>query len=351
VADAVRIGIVGLGWVGQARHLPTILSDHRFRLVGVADRQGDRAHSVAQRLRGVCASEAGSLADINWIGDVDAISVATAPMAHHELVRDALDRGIHVITEKPFAMSVTEGTAMVEDAVRARKCLAVVHNFQFARSMGRLRGDLANGRLGAIRGLRAVQLGNPARRLPTWYEELPLGLFYDESPHLLYLLSSVTGALSLEKAVSAESRRGSATPAQIDAWFSAKGADYPITLSCNFESSLSEWYLTVHGEKAVGIVDIFRDIYVRLPNDGRHGTTDVIRTSLTATAQHWWQHVTSGVPHLAGKLRYGNDEVFSRFGRAITGDRDALLPIDGGIAQRILELQHAIISERERVYA
>jgi scyllo-inositol 2-dehydrogenase (NADP+) len=351
VAEAVRIGVVGLGWVGQARHVPTILGDPSFQLVGVADRREDRARSVAQRLLDVCSSAAERLADIDWIGDVDAISVATAPMAHHQLVREALDRGLHVITEKPFAMSVAEGSAMLEDADRARRCLAVVHNFQFARSMRRLQRDLAEGRLGAIRGLRAIQLGNPSRRLPTWYEELPLGLFYDESPHLLYLLSSVAGQLSLAKAVSAESRRGTSTPAQIDAWFTADGADYPITLSCNFESSLSEWHLAIHGEKAVAIVDIFRDIYLRLPNDGGHGTTEVIRTSLSATAQHWWQHFKSGIPHLAGRLRYGNDEVFARFGRAIRGDHDALKPIDAAMAQQILALQHAIISTRERVYA
>jgi scyllo-inositol 2-dehydrogenase (NADP+) len=178
----------------------------------------------------------------------------------------------------------------------------------------------------------------------------PLGLLFDERPHLRYQLSSVAGPLKLAKAVRAESRRGNATPAQIDAWFTAEGADYPITLSCNFESSLSEWHLAVHGEEAVAIVDIFRDIYLRLPNDGGHGTADVIRTSVSATAQHWWQHLTSGVPHLAGKLRYGNDEVFDRFGRAIQGDREALKPIDASMAQQILALQHAIISGRERIY-
>ncbi len=351
MAEAIRIGVVGLGWVGQARHVPTILADPRFKLVGIADRREDRARFVGQRIPLARSSACSRLAEIDWIDDVDAISVATAPMAHHDLVREALDRGLHVITEKPFAMSVEEGSAMVEDAARNRKCLAVVHNFQFARSMRRLKRDLAESRLGSIRGVRAIQLGNPSRRLPSWYEDLPLGLFYDESPHLLYLLSSVAGELALVKAVGAESRSGTATPAQIDAWFTAKGADYPITLSCNFESSLSEWYLTVHGEKAVGIVDIFRDIYLRLPNDGGHGTSEVIRTSLAATAQHWWQHLTSGVPHLAGKLRYGNDEVFARFGRAIVGEKDALKPIDAAMAQQILTLQHAIISQRERVYA
>ena len=86
-----------------------------------------------------------------------------------------------------------------------------------------------------FRGVRAIQLGNPERRLPEWFEQLPLGLFYDESPHLLYLLRSVVGRMTLAKAVTAESQSGHATPDQIDAWFEADGADYPITLSCKFE--------------------------------------------------------------------------------------------------------------------
>ena len=350
MSEQIQIGLVGLGWVGKARHLPTILADRQLHLIGVADRNGDHAHALAQNLPGVRAGIGSRLSEIEWIDEVDAISIATAPMAHHDLVREALDRGLHVITEKPFAMSVSEGRAMLEDAKRVNKCLAVVHNFQFARSMQLLARDLRKGRLGALRGIRAVQLGNPSRRLPTWYEQLPLGLFYDESPHLLYLLSSVAGPLTLTKAVCAQSRQSVATPSQIDAWFTAAGAEYPITLSCNFEASLSEWYLAVHGEKGVGIVDIFRDIYLRLPNDGTHSTGNVIRTSLFATTQHWWQHLASGLPHLIGKLSYGNDKVFKRFGDAIAGDGNALAPIDASAAQHILELQHAIIEKREKAY-
>ncbi len=350
MAEAVRMGVIGLGWVGTARHLPTIANEKGLRLVGVADRQGDRARDVAAKAGNLRASQAARLGDIDWIDEVDAISVATAPMAHHDLVCDALERGLHVITEKPFAMTVAEGEAMLSAARTADRTLGVVHNFQFARSMRRLKRDLADGRLGEIRGLRAIQMGNPSRRLPTWYEQLPLGLFYDESPHLLYLLSSVAGELSLLKAVSAESRHGNATPAQIDAWFDAPGVNYPITLSCNFESALSEWHLLVHGSKSAAIVDIFRDIYVRLPNDGGHGTAEVLKTSLAATAQHWWQHVASGVPHVMGKLRYGNDEVFRRFAAAARGDSAAINPISATMAQRILTLQHAIIDQRERIY-
>ena len=349
MAEPLRIGVVGLGWVGQARHLPSLAASDRFRLVGVIDRREGRAAEVAAKYKGIRSATASRLADVPWIDEVDAISVATAPMAHHDLVCEALARGLHVITEKPFAMSPVEGEAMVRAAATAQRTLAVVHNFQFARSMKRLHADLASGRIGALRSIRAVQVGNPGRRLPTWYEDLPLGLFYDESPHLLYLLASVVGPLDLVKAVSRESRKGLNTPDQVDAWFAAQGTDIPITLSCNFESSLSEWYLMVHGEHGVGVVDVFRDIYLRLPNDGAHGTKDVIRTSLSATAQHWWQHIASGIPHLTGRLRYGNDEVFDRFARAARGEAGAAAPIDAAAALRTLALQHAVIETRDRV--
>jgi predicted dehydrogenase len=349
MAERQRIGVVGLGWVGTARHLPAIVANPQFQLVGVADRNAERPIAIADKYR-VRGSVASNLAQIDWIDDVDAISIATAPMAHHALVCEGLARGLHVITEKPFAMNVGEGREMLEAARNADRRLAVVHNFQFARSMQRLRADLETGRLGKIRGLRAIQLGNPSRRLPTWYEELPLGLFYDESPHLLYLLASIAGPLNLAKAVSADSRHGNATPAQIDCWFDAEGADYPISMSCNFEASLSEWHVSVHGEHAVGIVDVFRDIYLRLPNDGAHDTRAVLTTSIAASAQHWWQHVSSGVPHLMGRLRYGNDEVFGRFSRAIAGDTEALAPIAADAALRTLTLQHSIIEQRERLY-
>ena len=105
----------------------------------------------------------------------------------------------------------------------------------------------------------------------------------------------------------------------------------------------------VFGEKALGILDVFRDIYVRLPNDGVHDTPRVVRTSLVATAQHWLQHLTSGIPHLTGRLFYGNEQVFDRFARAIGGEARALDPIDAASALSILKLQHAIVDRAERV--
>jgi scyllo-inositol 2-dehydrogenase (NADP+) len=342
----IRVAVVGCGWVAQNRHIPVLRKSPRFDVVGVVDRRFDRARQVASQQRLRRHAHTGALSNVSWIEEVDAVTVATAPVAHYGLIKEALTLGKHVLTEKPFVMSVSEGEELTRLAERTDRRLAIVHNFQFARSTRRLLGDIASGALGAIRGIDAIQLGNPLRRLPEWYEDLPLGLFYDESPHLIYLARAVAGPLHLERAMSINSQSGLQTPARVEAWFACAGG-YPVRLGCNFESPVSEWHLMVFGEKRLGIVDVFRDIYLSLPNDGAHDTRRVVTTSLTATYQHWLQHLTSGVRHLTGRLFYGNQEVFARFGEAIAGDHAALAPISAECALDALKLQHAIIDSCE----
>ena len=284
-AALIKVAAVGLGWVALNRHIPAMKRTAAYEIVGVIDRRPGHAEAVAGKLGLPRYAQAATLDQVPWLDEVDAITVATAPMAHYPLVRDALARGKHVLTEKPFTMTVAEGEELVAAAATANRQLAIVHNFQFARSTMLLKSDLARGTLGAIKSIDAVQFGNPGRRLPIWYEELPLGLFYDESPHLLYLMGAVAGDLTLARSIVVPNADGARTPARIDAYFTSPTIKAPISLRCNFESPVSEWYLMVFGEKRLAIVDVFRDIYISLPNDGSHDTLRVLRTSATATAQ------------------------------------------------------------------
>lgn len=344
----IRIALVGLGWVGTQRHLPALRRNPHFEVVGVVDRDAAKAQAWAARLGNVRHAGATAFADVDWLADVDAVDVATAPMAHFGWIRDALSAGKHVLTEKPFTMSVIEGETLVALAAQAGRSLAIVHNFQFASSAKRLLADMGDGRtgaLGTIRAVSAVQWGNPRRRLPTWYEELPGGLFYDESPHLLYLLRRLSpGPLRLVSVDSCASTLGHRTPASIDAQYRAEGpaGTIPVSLSLRFEAPVSEWHVSVLGDKGAGLIDIFRDIYIRLPNDGGHGTKEVLRTSLAASWMHWKQHVINGPLHLAGRLLYGNDDVVRLFAGSVRSGQPAS-PISGVDALEVLKMQHDIL--------
>lgn len=346
----LRVAEVGLGWVGTHRHLPAMAAHGGFDVIGLIDRHPGTAREWAAK-RGIPRFHCGDdITAVPWLNEVDALVVATTPFTHYQIIRSALELGKHVLTEKPFTMSVDEGEALVALARERQRVLAIVHNFQFASSTRRLLRDMESGALGTVTGVIAQQYGNPGRRLPTWYEQLPLGLFYDESPHLLYLLRRLSpGAMRMLSCDVFPSTTGKVTPAIIHAQYesAAAGTRIPVTLSLRFESPISEWHVTVLGDRALGDVDVFRDIYVRLPNDGVHATMDVLRTSLTATWAHWSQHLTRGPLHLAGKLLYGNDEVFGRFHAAATRGVP-LERVSADDALAVLKMQHEIVG-RARV--
>jgi predicted dehydrogenase len=348
-SSSLRVAAIGLGWVTLNRHLPALRKTPGIEIAGVMDRRRGHAAAVAGRYGVARHHEGDSLASIPWLEEIDAFSIGTGPFAHAGLIREALELDRHVITEKPFVMHPAEGEALVALARRRRQTLAIVHNFQFSRSMRALLADLRSGALGPVRFISAVQLGNPARRLPSWHEELPLGLFYDESPHMFYLLRALAETpLRFRRAEIHPSTCGKQTPAWISAHYSAGERAIPVKLNMAFEAPLSEWHVAVAGERFLGDVDVFRDIYIRVPNDGAHTAWPVLRTSLSATWSHWWQHLLSGPGHLAGTLSYGNEEVFRRFADAVRsgGDPAEIGPDD---ALAVLRMQHEVLERAERL--
>ena len=341
----IRVAVIGLGWVAQNRHLPQIARNPSFRLVGVIDRRPGRAAEVAQRNGGVLTAETDSLSAISWRDDIDAVVIATEPASHHRLTLEALGLGKHVLTEKPFAMSMAEGAAMASAAGSAGRILCVTHNFQFSRSMSALLRDRDSGRLGEIRSVTGMQLSNPKRRLPSWYESLPLGLFYDESPHLLYLLSRLASTpLEVKRVEILPNNNGHVTPAQVNVTLFERTGTVPFAIRCNFEAPVSEWQIVVCGTNALGVVDIFRDIYIRVPNDRDHTAWPVLRTSLKASWDHWSQVLLRGTDLVRKRLYYGNDEIYRLFAAGVNGDVKALDRINAESALRVLGLQHAILN-------
>lgn len=346
----IRIAAVGLGWVSQNRHLPAIAgSPGTYELAGVVDPSLERARTVAARYRARAAA-ARVLADVPWLDEVDAIMIGAPPFAHAALIEEALAAGKHVLTEKPFVMHVADGERLLQQALRARRVLAIVHNFQFSRSFKRLQRLIHEHKLGEIRSVWATQLSNPRRRLPEWYRELPGGLFFDESPHLLYLVRRLLPDLALVESRITPSARGESTPAEVYAQL-GNAAGQTATLLMNFEAALSEWHLIVTGEHGTADVDVFRDILTFLPNDGRHDARDILRSSYRAIRDHVLGTFTSGALHSLKRLNYGNSEIVSRFANSI---RELKLQPDfigSHEALAVRRLQEDILSGRASVAA
>jgi predicted dehydrogenase len=317
-----RVGIIGTGWVACDRHIPSFRAIPGVEVVGVFDRNQERAHEVADRM-GI-DFVASSREELFAIG-LDAVSVATSPWSHAEHVGAALAAGLHVFCEKPMALDLQQARTMAEAAASAAKILTISHNFIRSRA-----SQLAHAYLGPdpeLTWVSAVQLSSEARRLPVWYRDLPAGLLFDEVPHLLYTLRDWCGPLRLAHA--SATWRADGHPGVVTALF--EGA-VPAQATLVFGAPLSEWHVTLVGPRRVVDLDLFRDIAVRLPSDHAHGAIDIARTSAKAMLDHGLGFVRSGVELARGRQRWGHDKTIAEFVGAARGQNANPVPVSDALA-------------------
>jgi predicted dehydrogenase len=273
--------------------------------------------------------------------------IGTDPFSHYKIAKFCLENEKHVLMEKPLTLSLKESLELKNIAEKKKLKFCIVHNFQFSNSSTKLDKEISKGKLGEIKGLYAFQFGNPKRRLPSWYERLPFGLFFDESPHLLYLLDKYAKGITLVNSTKFNSTTGLNTPALVNANFKTK-LGIPAFLYTNFESPLSEWYLLVIGDKRLGILDIFRDIYFSLPNDNGHKALDILRTSRKGIFGHLKGTFFSGLKVLNKNYLCGNERIVDIFAESILNNKSSS-PIGIDDAIRINKLQFEIIENSKEI--
>lgn len=141
----LRAAIIGTGAIADA-HAAALAATPDGELVAVVDR--DRAHAERFADRWSVPRVDDSLADLLDRGGVDVLHVCTPPGVHAEQAIAALDAGLHVVCEKPAALSLDELDAMTEAAARADRRLAVVFQQRTGSAAAHVRGLLASGVLG-----------------------------------------------------------------------------------------------------------------------------------------------------------------------------------------------------------
>jgi scyllo-inositol 2-dehydrogenase (NADP+) len=345
----LKLGIIGAGNIVRTRHLPEFkLSKNRYNLVGIVDRDRNRAQDVATAfgIPNYGSAESNQYLDQQWFNELDAVLVATPPLTHASIIDSCLACNKHVIVEKPFVVDIEHGRRILDLAAKKDLVLSVNHNFQFSSSFNKLRSLIACGDLGDIVSILASQFSNDTRRLPSWGDNLPLGLFYDESPHFFYLIQSFCGGeLKIRNVDIIPHANKKNTPHIINVNIDANGI--PTTVYCNFVSPICEWNFIVFGSRKFAMVDLFRDIITVLPNDGQHLMKEVFTTSWLSTAQHWQGFVRNGFKYIRNRLHYGMDATHRNFYEAIRNNNPAAIASMSGMDGLNVNIhQHTIASSR-----
>ena len=117
----VRIGIVGCGAVAEQGHLPATQHVSQIQVTALVDKNLERASDLAQRFNIPYFTD-----DYRNIFDkVDAVIIALPHNLHAQVSIEFLRRGIHVLCEKPMALTADECNRMIEAAHQSGAILSI----------------------------------------------------------------------------------------------------------------------------------------------------------------------------------------------------------------------------------
>lgn len=197
--DELRVALLGFGLGGAAFHAPLIASTPGLRLATIVTANPGRREQALAQYPGVAVVDD---ADRVWerAADHDLVVISTANRTHVPLALAALEAGLPVVVDKPFARTVADARRVFEAAAARGLSATAYHNRRWDSECLTVRKLLREEALGRVLRLES--------RLERWrpqpkggWRELPDpedagGLLYDLGTHLidqaLFLLGPVT---------------------------------------------------------------------------------------------------------------------------------------------------------------
>ncbi len=273
--DKVRYAVVGLGWIAQSAVLPAFANAARnSELVALVSDDPEKLRVLGKRygIQHLYSYEEFDRA----LEVVDAVYVALPNTQHRPYVEAAAAAGVHVLCEKPMAMTEKDCRAMIDACREAEVKLMVAYRLHFERANLEAATLAQDGTLGEVRIFSAaftqdVEAGNLRLR------EGEGGTLYDIG---IYCLNAARAAFRAEpmEVFAWEARRKDprfvATPEMVSVVLRFPG-ERLATFTCSFGASDRSWYELVGTEGSLRVepaYDIAADLVHHLTRKGRTRT-------------------------------------------------------------------------------
>jgi nucleoside-diphosphate-sugar epimerase/predicted dehydrogenase len=190
----LRVGLVGAGYISEF-HASALKRVPNARLVGITDVVTSRAAGLAGRFR--IPSVFPTMESMIDEG-VDVVHILTPPESHAQLTILALNRGCHVLVEKPLAMNELEVDSITAAAAAAQKSVCVNHSLLHDRFVSKALRLVRSGAIGVPLSFDYFRSSEyPPYRggpLPVHYRNGGYP-FLDQGVHALYLAEAFLGPI------------------------------------------------------------------------------------------------------------------------------------------------------------
>lgn len=186
----MNLVIIGCGRIAHA-HATAIKERSDLSLIAVVDPVEKRRREFADTYGGLAYHNIQAMLAEST---PDAACLCTPPAMHEEGATELLTSGVHVLCEKPLAISSEEAQSMASHAESAKRVLMVSSKFRFVEDLWEARRRIESGTIGSMVHVEV----SFCSRLPladTWHTQPKLsggGVIMDNGPHAYDVLSVLT---------------------------------------------------------------------------------------------------------------------------------------------------------------
>ena len=328
----MKTAVIGVGAMGR-NHARVYSELPDVQLVGVADADAEAAAAVATRHTTRAYTDYRHMLDEL---QPDAVTVAVPTADHLDVALQVIERGIHLLVEKPIAASVQEGRQIIAASEEAGVRLMVGHIERFNPAVVALKAHLASGELGRVFQIDARRQGPFPARVKD------VGVVIDLAVHDLDVMRYVTGAEVVRVYAETERRIHSTREDLLTGL--VRLDDIIGTLTINWLTPTKIRELHVIGERGMFRVDyLTQDLYFYENATAQGAEWDTLRVLRGVSEGRMIRHVVAKKEPLRAELEAFLSAVRGEAPVAVTGE-DGLKALE--LAQAVVKsgLEHRVIA-------
>lgn len=165
--ERLKIGIVGGGAIAQVAHLPVLKKMRGVEVQAICDTDLPKARAVADRFGIKDAFD--DIEELLRYEELDAVVICSPTHLHESHIQAALSANLHVLAEKPLAMSATGAQRILRVVEKHDRVVMVGMNHRYRPDVQIVRSFVQSGELGHIESVRGSwHVFRPSRNQLGW---------------------------------------------------------------------------------------------------------------------------------------------------------------------------------------
>jgi UDP-N-acetylglucosamine 3-dehydrogenase len=261
----VRVGLIGLGSISYAHEAGYSEMGEACQIVALCDINKEEVNNRIGMHEG--AKSYTRYQDLLDNPNVDMVDIIVPHVLHYEIAKAALEKGKHVLLEKPITVRSEQGEELIALAKQKRLKFSVAENTRFVAAYLKAEEILKQGILGDIWTVRTLIAGSEVHRIKDpnlWHGKAPYGgVILDSAVHNFYLFKWLFGGvrdvLGFASKIVPE---GEMEDNGLILGHLANGAEFQLNTSCTMEIPWTE-RVEIYGSKGGMIIDQLADPVVK----------------------------------------------------------------------------------------